>query len=95
MVLIGGGMGLLIAPVATTVMSGVPPELAGAASGALSTVQNVGNAIGVGVVGALYFGVLGDGADHAFAACLGALALLLVAVAALARTLPAVVASPR
>lgn len=95
MVLVGGGMGLLIAPVAATVLAGVPPELAGAASGALSTMQNVGNAIGVGAVGALYFGVLAHGAAHAFAACLAALAALLIAVAALTRTLPAVVASPR
>ncbi len=95
MVLVGGGMGLLIAPVAATVMAGVPAELAGSASGALSTVQNVGNAIGVGLVGALYFGALGGGAAHAFALSLAALAGLLLAVAALARALPAVVASPR
>jgi EmrB/QacA subfamily drug resistance transporter len=95
MVLVGGGMGLLIAPVASTVMAGVPGELAGSASGALSTVQNVGNAIGVGLVGALYFGALGGGAAHAFALSLAALAALLLAVAALARLLPAVVASPR
>jgi EmrB/QacA subfamily drug resistance transporter len=94
MVLIGGGMGLLIAPIAATVMAGVPPELAGAASGVLSTLQSVGNALGVAVVGALYFGALSHGPGHAFALCLGALALLLVAVAALARTLPAVPAVP-
>jgi EmrB/QacA subfamily drug resistance transporter len=95
MILVGAGMGLLIAPVAATVMAGVPAELAGSASGALSTVQNVGNAIGVGLVGALYFGALGGGAAHAFAVSLAALAGLLLAVAALARALPAVVASPR
>jgi MFS family permease len=95
MVLIGAGMGLLISPVAATVMAGVPPELAGAASGALSTVQNVGNAIGVAVVGALYFGALGDGAAHAFGLSLAALSALLLAVAALARALPGRVASPR
>jgi hypothetical protein len=95
MVLVGGGMGLLIAPVAATVMAGVPADLAGSASGALSTVQYVGNAVGVGLIGALYFGALSGGAAHAFALSLGALAGLLLAVAALARLLPAVVASPR
>jgi hypothetical protein len=75
-------------------MAGVPVELAGAASGALSTVQNVGNALGVAVVGALYFGALSHGAAHAFALCLGALGVLLLAVAALARTLPAGSADP-
>jgi hypothetical protein len=73
----------------------VPSELAGAASGALSTVQNVGNAIGVAVVGALYFGALGGGAAHAFGLSLAALSALLLAVAALARALPGRVASPR
>jgi MFS family permease len=95
MLLVGAGMGLLIAPVAATVLAGVPAELAGAASGALTTMQNVGNAVGVAAVGAIYFGALDGGAGHAFALSAGVLGVLLLAVAGLARLLPAVVGSPR
>ena len=58
LLLIGAGMGLGIAPLATIIMSGMKPEHAGAASGALSTMQNVGNALGVAIIGVIFFGAL-------------------------------------
>ena len=49
-------MGLGITPLATIILSGMKPEQAGAASGALTTMQNVGNALGVAVIGVVFFG---------------------------------------
>ncbi len=92
LLLIGAGMGLGIAPLATIIMSAMRPEQAGAASGALSTFQNVGNAIGVAVIGVVFFGALSNPA-HPFAVALelseGTLAAILISVAALTRLLPA------
>jgi EmrB/QacA subfamily drug resistance transporter len=89
LMLIGAGMGLGIAPLTTIIMSGMRPEHAGAASGALSTMQNVGNALGVAVIGVLFFGALHSGFGDAFELSLAALAATLLAVAALTRLLPA------
>jgi EmrB/QacA subfamily drug resistance transporter len=89
LILIGAGMGLGIAPLATIILSGVGPEHAGSASGALSTMQNVGNALGVAVIGVIFFGALHSGAAHALELSLAALAAILLSVAALTRLLPA------
>ncbi len=86
--LIGAGMGLGITPLATIIMSSMRPEQAGAASGALSTMQNVGNALGVAIIGVIFFGALHSGYAHAFELSLGALAAILLAAAALTRLLP-------
>jgi EmrB/QacA subfamily drug resistance transporter len=89
LVLIGAGMGLVIAPLATIIMSSARPEHAGAASGVLSTMQNVGNALGVAIIGVIYFGAAHSGLAGAFQLSLATLAVILVAVAALTRLLPA------
>jgi EmrB/QacA subfamily drug resistance transporter len=89
LVLIGAGMGLGIAPLATMLLSGLRPEQAGAASGALSTAQYVGNALGVAVVGLAFFGGVGSGYATALERGLAVLAGLLVCVAGLSRLLPA------
>ena len=86
---IGAGMGLLIVPLTTTILSGVEPEYAGAASGAMTTMQNVGAALGVAVTGVIFFGALHGGYAHALELSLAQLAGLLLAVAALTRLLPA------
>jgi EmrB/QacA subfamily drug resistance transporter len=88
LVLVGAGMGLVLAPLASTVLQSLEPERAGAASGMLSTMQNVGNAIGVAVTGVIFFGALHAGYAHAFELAVGELALLLVGVAGLTRLLP-------
>jgi MFS family permease len=88
LLLVGAGMGIVIAPLTTVIMSALGPEQAGAASGALSTMQNVGNALGVAVVGVIFFGALHGGYSHAFELSLVALAATLLAVAALTRLLP-------
>jgi hypothetical protein len=65
------------------------PEHAGATSGVLATMQNVGNAFGVAIIGVVFFGAVHDGFATAFELSLGVLAVTLVAVAALTRLLPA------
>lgn len=55
--------------------------------------QNVGNALGVAVIGVIFFGALHAGAAHALELSLAALAGILLSVAALTRLLPAPAAS--
>ncbi len=88
LLLVGAGMGLGITPLATIIMSATAPEHVGAASGALATMQNVGNAIGVALIGVLFFGRLHAGFADAFEVSLIALAAILMSVAALSRLLP-------
>jgi EmrB/QacA subfamily drug resistance transporter len=88
LLLIGSGMGMVITPLTSTVLARVPPHHAGAASGALSTMQQVGNSIGVAVTGIIFFGAAGNGIPHAFALSLFQLAAVCAAVVALTRLLP-------
>ena len=89
LVLIGAGMGLLLVPLTTTILSSVATEHAGGASGAVTTVQNVGGALGVAITGVIFFGALHGGYAHALQMSLLELGALLVGVAALTRLLPA------
>jgi EmrB/QacA subfamily drug resistance transporter len=88
LLLVGAGMGLVLTPLASTILASLEPERAGAASGMLTTMQNVGNALGVAVTGVIFFGALHAGYAHAFELALAELAVLLVLVAALTRLLP-------
>jgi predicted MFS family arabinose efflux permease len=83
-------MGLCITPLTTTILAHASPERAGAVSGALSTMQQVGNALGVAVTGVLFFGALhgSGGYARAFELSLAELGILLLAVACLTRLLP-------
>jgi EmrB/QacA subfamily drug resistance transporter len=89
---VGIGMGLSVPPLIGLVLRSVATDDAGAASGTLVTAQQVGNALGVAVVGAVFFGRLGGGsgpgayggAFEAAAAVQGGLAL--VAAALVSRT---------
>jgi EmrB/QacA subfamily drug resistance transporter len=87
LILVGAGMGLGITPLATLIMSGMKPEHAGSTSGVLATAQNVGNAIGVAVIGALFFGAVHSGIGGAFQLCEIVLAGVLLVVVALTRLL--------
>jgi predicted MFS family arabinose efflux permease len=89
LVLAGAGMGLTITPLMTIVLAGVDPARAGAASGLLNTTQQVGNALGVAIVGVVFFGAADRGLDHGFEAGLALLAGLGITVALLSRLLPA------
>lgn len=77
---VGFGIGLVLVPLASTVLAGIEPHQAGAAAGVLSTAQQAGGAIGVAVVGVVFFGVGGIVAAFtvatAFIAVLGVLTCL-------------------
>ncbi|MFJ8825492.1 MFS transporter [Streptomyces sp. NPDC102467] len=71
----GAGMGLAIAPLVSTVLARVKPQHAGSASGVLTTGLQVGNGLGVALIGLVFYNVLGNSpatADFsdAFRACL-------------------------
>ena len=91
--LVGAGMGLGITPLTSLVMAAAPPEHVGATSGVLATMQNVGNAIGVAVVGVLFYGAVSHGFAGAFQLSVAALAVALAGVAGLTRLIPATVGS--
>jgi MFS family permease len=86
--LAGAGMGLCITPLTSTVLGHVDPQRAGAVTGALSTMQQVGNAVGVAVTGVIFFGFLSHGYARAFEVSLAELAGLVLTVAVLALVLP-------
>jgi EmrB/QacA subfamily drug resistance transporter len=85
------GGGLLITPLLNVVLSRVAPEVVGAASGALSTAQQVGAALGVALVGAVFFGAFDPGRGGAVRAAGHAFALASVTVCAIAAVVAALV----
>ena len=89
LILAGAGMGLVITPLATLVMGSAPPEHVGSVSGVLATAQNIGSAIGVAGIGAIFYGALHHGFAVAFERGVGTLAVVLLVVVALTRLLPA------
>ncbi|MBG0854594.1 MFS transporter [Streptomyces spinoverrucosus] len=60
LVVMGAGMGLIVAPLTDAILSEVPREHAGSASGLISTVQQMGNALGLGLVSVVFFGVVDE-----------------------------------
>ncbi|MFF2960518.1 MFS transporter [Streptomyces sp. NPDC057963] len=60
LVVMGIGMGLIVAPLTDAVLSEVPKEHSGSASGLINTVQQMGNALGLGLVSVVFFGSIGD-----------------------------------
>jgi EmrB/QacA subfamily drug resistance transporter len=87
LVLVGAGIGLCFTPLTSTVLSGVDPRRAGAASGAMSTITQVGYALGVAVTGVIFFGA-GRDLGHAFLLSLIELTALALAIVAMSRLLP-------
>ena len=54
----GVGFGLVVAPITDLVLSDVPTADAGSASGLFSTVQQVGAALGIALIGVIFFSQL-------------------------------------
>lgn len=80
LVLVGAGSGLTIGPLAATVLARVPPDHAGGASGVLTTALQVGNAMGVAVIGVIFYGALGHAGRPPYQnAMAGSLVYLIVA----------------
>jgi MFS family permease len=84
----GLGMGLVIGPLTATVLGGVRPQLVGSAAGVLATVQQVGGALGIALLGNLFYGSLEHGFGHAFSLSLLALVALELLLALLVQALP-------
>src|SRR5260370_6981985 len=60
----GAGMGMVLAPLSSLVLAGLPVQHAGAAAGGLARMQQVANALWGAVVGGIFFSTLGSvGAD--------------------------------
>ncbi|MFF0818731.1 MFS transporter [Rhodococcus sp. NPDC003318] len=57
----GAGLGLFVAPLQAAILATVRPANTGAVSGLLPTVQQVGSAVGLAVVGVVFFGLVEDG----------------------------------
>jgi MFS family permease len=57
----GLGMGLVVAPLFDTVLAAVTDEEAGSAAGLLNAVQQLASALGVAVLGTVFFAAIGHG----------------------------------
>ncbi|MFJ1869086.1 MFS transporter [Streptomyces sp. NPDC088097] len=60
LIVMGIGMGLIVAPLNDTVLSQVPREHAGSASGLINTTGQMGNALGLGLTSVVFFGSIDD-----------------------------------
>lgn len=87
---LGVGMGMIVVPLVPFILSSVDPDHAGSASGVASVVQQLGGAIGVAVMGAVFFPQLqaGAGYGHAFMSGIWLQLALLAAAAVLTLFLP-------
>jgi MFS family permease len=89
LVVAGIGLSLLIIPLVNVVLAAVPREVAGGAGGIFSTAQQLGGALGVAVLGSVFFSGLGE---HSFTTAFEDAApvaiALFVAAAALSLVLP-------
>lgn len=84
------GGGLLITPLLNSVLARIEPDAVGMASGALSTAQQVGAALGVAVIGVVFFTSFRpdiDGRVHAASHGFAMASLAVFAVAAVVATL--------
>lgn len=89
----GLGMGLVLAPLSSVVLAGLAPTHAGAAAGVLATAQQLANALGVAIIGIIFYGAIGHNSrltayPQAFDASLIYLIALALAVSALIQLLP-------
>ena len=59
LLVMGTGMGLVMAPFFDIVLAGVEPHETGSASGTLTALQQFGSSLGIAVMGTVFFGLLG------------------------------------
>jgi EmrB/QacA subfamily drug resistance transporter len=70
---VGLGLGAVIAPLADVVLDRVPKQDAGAASGVFNTGLQLGNSIGIALIGVIFFGIIGSQSGPAASAVAPAL----------------------
>jgi MFS family permease len=89
LVVAGAGLSLLIIPLVNVVLAAVPREAAGGASGLFSTAQQLGGAIGVAIVGTVFFSQLDSHSfTHALQNSVPIVGALFLVAAALSLVLP-------
>lgn len=91
LVVAGAGLALLVIPLVNVVLAAVPVEAAGGASGLFSTAQQLGGALGVALIGTVFFGYLNGhsfeaAAVHTGPYAMGAFALCAILSMLLPRT---------
>jgi hypothetical protein len=86
LVLVGAGIGLCFTPLSAIVLASVDAARVGSASGAMSTMQQVGYALGVAITGVIFFGT--QGIAHAFELSLIQLAVVSAGIVGMSRQLP-------
>ncbi len=59
LLLYGTGQGFVMPTLISTILSGIPSYAAGSASGVLTTVQQIALALGVAIIGTVYFSIVG------------------------------------
>jgi MFS family permease len=85
----GVGLSLLIIPLVNVVLAAVPREVAGGAGGVFSTAQQLGGAVGIAIVGTVFFSdVATESFTAAFKHAMPVVIGLFVVAAALALVLP-------
>jgi EmrB/QacA subfamily drug resistance transporter len=86
----GVGMGMALTPLASMALAYVAPRLAGAGSGILSTAMQVGGALGIALIGVVFYHAVdhGAGIPTGFANGLVFLTFVELAVAVLVQMLP-------
>ncbi|MEU3724756.1 MFS transporter [Streptomyces sp. NPDC031705] len=94
LIVMGIGMGLIVAPLNDTILSQVPREHAGSASGLINTTGQMGNALGLALTSVVFFGsieddrILGVSYVEAFRGALWWVVAVLVAIFAVMFVLP-------
>jgi EmrB/QacA subfamily drug resistance transporter len=94
-VLFGLGLGLINPPITNTAVSGMPPSQAGVAAGVASTSRQVGQTLGVAVLGALAGGSVSGAIGPGFAADTHVSWWIVVGLGFTTLTLALVTTSPR
>ena len=95
LLVLGAGMGLAMAPFFGIVLSGVSNEETGSASGALTSVQQLGGAFGIAVLGTIFFALLPGAVGHHVDSSASELRAQLTAASVPAAQQPAIVAGLR
>ncbi|MEV6844299.1 MFS transporter [Actinoplanes sp. NPDC051411] len=92
---LGIGMGLAMAPFFNIVLAGVDDHETGSASGALTSVQQLGGAFGIAVLGTIFFALLPGAVTHHVDSSASRLRTVLTASGVPAQAQPAVTAGLR
>ncbi|MEU5988630.1 MFS transporter [Spirillospora sp. NPDC047418] len=82
MAVAGAGLGLVLVPLTDVVLAAVPVDDAGSASGTLSTFQQAGGALGIAIVGTVFFDSAASGRE--LGGAFGVAAWIVVALGLLA-----------